>query len=418
MPAPTLTTTTTTTAHAHAVPPCLAAAGATLVAGHAPSRLPPGLHAWAVVEPPSPACPSTATTAAWRAAVAGLVVTGLGQPVGGLLTPIRLAAPGGQGLLVRSGGGGGAALTPAAAAAWAGSAGGGGGGRLPPVEEEALASLHSSAWAGLGLSLVRTGRDSGGDGGAVAATWALRTAGGPRPPPILPLPPPACPAPGSRPPLTQRLVDGAGRTPVLEVEAVLGRRACLTLQAPFPFRLGPPVISACEGSGAFLHTPPLPGRVAHRPAVDAPDTATVCFEASEEGTACVRAASTLARLTPLARAAGDLVADRHARVALPPAVLTVWAEEGGRGYAFNATDPLGFLVADRPAAGGPVVAVRLATCLDPAGPRPAVVDESAADLVLATSASLWVVLALALLQACRGGRAVGKREGAGGSTRQ
>ena len=382
----------TSSNHPFPLPPCRASMGAVLVAGSDSRLLPPGLHAWA--EPSTwaePSCNRPAIDAAWRVALAGLVVSGLGQPISGLLNPLRLAAPGGAGLLLLRTGGGSAALTRAAVAAWARTRG------LPPLEEEKVAeSVLYAAWAGLSLAL---GRDKGG---AVLATWALRTEGARSLPVPAPLPHPTCPsAPFS---LTQRVRGGASRrTPALEVEARLGggSRACLTLHAPFPFRLGPPAVTRCEGGSVLAST----ARVARRRTLDAPDSVTLCFDDGvEEAPACVRVTAPLARLTPPAGWAVGLVPDRHARVPVPPAALVLW--DGESALDANASaDPLGFFLSRA----RPALVTLAFSPLDPAGPRPAVLDESAADLVLALTASLWSVLALALLQACRGARASGEK---------
>ena len=402
-------TTTTTTAHAFPLPPCLAAAGVALVAGDAggpglpPSPLPPpGLHAWAEALTPSRACPPAAVDGAWREAVAGLVVGALAHPVGALLTPVRLPLPGdggGRVLLVRSTPG---ALSAPAVAAWRGAAaaGGGEGAGLANATTTLLSThLKTAAWAGLGVSLERRA------GGVVAATFFARAAGAARPPTPAPLPLPACPA--RAPALTQRLVGGEGRHPPrLEVEAVVGGRACLLLQAPFPFRLGAPTVQPCVGGGAPARRPP-PAAVRHRRTVDAPDMAVLCFAPGRQ--ACVVVTAPLARLAhPLAHAGVGLVADRHARVALPPAVLVL--EGGEEGAAFNATPANLFTLFSPPpsalqAGGGRgVAAVLLATSPDPAGARPAVVDETASELVLSLTAVLWGFLAAAMLQASVGAR--------------
>lgn len=403
---------TTTTAHPFPLPPCLTAAGVALVTGTpptpgppppppSPAPLPPGLHAWAEARRSSTssraaaaACPPAALDAHWRQAIAALVVGAFNHPVAGVLTPVRLPGDGGgRVLLARSTTG---ALSVPAVAAWrqAAEAAAGAGGVLPDLQA-LLPAVHAAAWAGLGVALER--RPSG----AVAATFSWHVLGGAAVPPPRPTPPPlptgTCPTWSGPPPMVQRLLNAATPSPVLEVEAVVERRACLLLQAPFPFRLGRPTLAPCAASGELPSRLALWSPVRYRRTVDAPDTAVICLAPGEsrEKRTCVRASAPLTPLPlPLVGASVGLVTDRHARVPVPPAVLV--ANEGGTGL--NSTALTHYPLLSFPPS------ILLATSLDPAGARPAVVDETAADLVLCLTSVVWAVLAAALLQASAGVR--------------
>ena len=397
-----LTTTVEVRAHPFPLPPCLTSAGVAVVVGDAasgttaassspPLLLPPGLHAWAEARSlTSSSCPPAAVDTAWQETVAALVVLAFNHPVGGVLTPVRLPL-GGQGravLLTRSTTG---ALTTPAASAWRRAAGGEGG-SLPDVDT-LISTAHAAAWAGLGVSLER--RRSGG--GGVAATFSARALG-PAPPPTPSPLLPACPA--RVPALSQRLVGGANSvsTTLLVVEAVVdgsSTKACVILQAPFPFRLGRPSLTPCYGGALVRLEPGPPFVVHHRQALDAPDTAVFCFEPEEQRT-CVVASAPLTRLTPLAGASVGLRTDRHARVPVPPAVLVIEGDTYNKTMEHPFFGPFSLQAGDR--------AVLFATSADPAGVRPSVVDETAADVVLSLTGTLWAVLAAAMLQASRGER--------------
>ena len=390
------------------LPPCLLEAGATLATasgshGDAPDH-PPGLTVWARPSPTA-CCSPAALAAAWRATAGGLVAHALGQPVRGLLTPVRVpdGDHGAASLLFRSAPA--ASMSDRAVASWRAAAGGEEEGAAAPLlpPTPALAdAIARSAWASLSVTVTKTG-----NGSAAAAVFSVRAAGraapgrttAPLPSPLLP----ACPA---RPTAGQRVLGGgAAAGTALEVTVAWPpgthhSRACAVLQAPAPFlRLAAVEAAACDGGGAppAAAVRPEACTITRRRARDEPDTATVCFDLVGEGAVkeddggCVRVVAGLARLAPLAGAGTGLVSDPHARSPVP-AALVVW----------------------RGARGGRPHALTFASSADPAGVRPAVVDETIADVVGAVTAVGWLVFAAAMLQAAAG---AGRRWKASGVAR-